>query len=351
MCAKIVVTGGAGTCGAVCIDRLLDDDNFEEVWSVDNNEGALFFQKEHYKNSRKYRAAMIDIRDTANLKFAFSEADAVIHCAAYKNVPMCEISPSSCVSTNINGTENIINAGISQNVKTVIFTSSDKAVNPTNIMGATKFVGEKLVVAANLMARGVSDTRFAATRFGNVVGSTGSVLPVFIDQLKSGRPLTVTDTLMSRFMMSQKSAAELVIDSMKSARGGELFITKMPTINMDVFARAIFELSQCEGIISKDLNYEDSVNYIGARPGEKMYEELMSDEELGRAKETDAYFVVLPPDFEVYGNMEVRNKYQSCKKPERTYNSNDEQALTLNETIAFIRSVLDDDGVNLRAMS
>lgn len=347
---KIVVTGGAGTCGDRIVRQLIYDSNYSEVWSLDNDEGKLFFQREELKEHSCYRASLVDIRDERFIDYAFSEADVVIHCAAYKNVPMCEISPSSCISTNITGTENIIRSAISKNVKKVLFTSSDKAVNPTNIMGATKFVGEKLVTAANLNSQGVSETIFASTRFGNVVGSTGSVLPVFLNQIKLGNPITITDKMMSRFMMSQKAAASLVIDSVTKARGGELFVTKMPVINLDIFAQAVFKICQENSIIPRNASFEANSKYIGSRPGEKMYEELMSLEERLRTKEVDEFFVVLPPNFDVYGTIDIKKYYDEFSEPKRTYNSDEEPALDLENTKAFILSVLRDDDINLEAV-
>lgn len=347
-CKKIVVTGGAGTCGDRIVRQLLSDKKHEEVWSIDNNEGNLFFQRESLKGYKSYRASLVDIRDKRFIDFAFSEADVVIHCAAYKNVPMCEISPSSCVSTNITGTENIISSAISKNVKKVLFTSSDKAVNPTNIMGATKFVGEKLVTAANLHAYGISETIFASTRFGNVVGSTGSVLPIFLQQLKSLSALTITDKMMTRFMMSQKSAADLVIASVEKAKGGELFITKMPVINLDVFAKAIFSICEEKNMLPLGSKFESFSQYIGARPGEKMYEELMSHEERPRTKEVDDFFVVMPPEFDVYGMIDTKTHYDGFHNPERTYNSDEEPHLDFVETKNFIYSVLEDDELDFQ---
>lgn len=348
---KVVVTGGAGTCGDRIVNELVASDKYSEVVSLDNDEGKLFFQSQHFKPNPKYRASLTDIRDRKLLDYAFSDADVVIHCAAYKNVPMCEISPSSCVATNITGTENVVQAAVDQNVKKVLFTSSDKAVNPTNVMGATKFVGEKIVIAANLFAVNVSDTIFAATRFGNVVGSTGSVLPVFVNQLKQGSKMTITHKDMTRFMMSQKSAAKLVLESIEGAYGGELFITKMPVVNLEIFAKVIFDICKENNIVKGISTYDDAYQFTGVRPGEKMYEELMSTEEQPRSKEMDDFFALLPPNLDVYGGMKLNEVYGQYEEAKRTYNSNEEQSLTYEATRSFIETVIADDNIDLNKLT
>ena len=241
---KVVVTGGAGTCGSRIVRALLAIDHIEEVVSLDFDEGSLFFQMQEYRAlyGFRYQSVMVDIRDLDDLRRVFRGAQAVIHCAAYKNVPVCETSPTACISVNIDGTSNVIKAAIDTSVDKVLFTSSDKAVRPTNVMGATKLVGERLIVAANIGSNGSSDTKFSATRFGNVVGSTGSVLPVFVNQLKNDQKLTITDLEMSRFMMSQHNAATLVLESLDMMQGGEIFITKMPVLKLREFSEAIFQL-------------------------------------------------------------------------------------------------------------
>ena len=269
---KVIITGGAGTCGEQIIKELLLDGKAENIVSLDNNEGALFFQQEQFKNSKQFSCDMADITDLMSLNRAFRGADLVIHCAAFKNVPMSEISPSSCVNVNVKGTENVIEAAINNGVSTVVFTSSDKAVNPTNIMGATKLVGERLITSANLAHSG---TKFASVRFGNVIGSTGSVLPVFVKQIMNGSPMTVTDPDMTRFMMGQRDAAKLVLKAAQQAIGGEIFITKMPVIQIRKFAEALYKIASDQGIVDMDFNYERDVKISGIRPGEKLYEELL----------------------------------------------------------------------------
>ena len=344
---KVVVTGGAGTCGQVIINELLRREQYAEVWSVDVNEEKLFFQAQSNRKNIAFYHAMVDIRDRRSLENVFHGADAVIHCAAYKNVPMCETSPESCISTNIDGTQNVIDVAIAKNVGKVIFTSSDKAVNSTNVMGATKFLGEKLIISANIAAKNISRTIFSATRFGNVVGSSGSVLPIMISQLRNQKKLTVTDKKMSRFMMSQASAAQLVVDSLEKAKGGEIFITKMPVINIDVFAKSIFEIMKEKQIIASESRFEDNISYIGSRLGEKLYEELMFSDERERARDVGDFFVVLPPNFEIYGLLDAQEFYNCFERPSKTYNSFEEHCCTLEDTKKFITTTLNQDEIEI----
>ncbi len=344
---KVVVTGGAGTCGDRIVSELLAMPAVERVISLDNDEGKLFFQREKLKSYSTYRSSLVDIRSEVALTRTFKGADLVIHCAAYKNVPMCEISPTSCVDVNIKGTENVIEAAITAGVKKVLFTSSDKAVNPTNIMGATKLVGERLIVAANLLD---SDTIFAATRFGNVLGSTGSVLLIFVSQILKKEPMTVTDPAMTRFMMSQKQSAKLVIESAERALGGEIFITKMPVLEVGAFAEALYSICVGQSLIQEPFDSNRNLKIIGARAGEKHYEELMSLEEQPRSKDAEDFFVVMPNAQEVYADINAKAVYESCEAPDRTYNSNEECVLSLTESEDFLRSVIDDDNIELSSI-
>lgn len=344
---RVVITGAAGACGAVLVDRLMRRPDVENVLAIDVDEGGLFAQSQVYANSKKYTPNLLDIRHGSLLTRAFIGADAVIHCAAYKNVPMCETSPSMCVEVNIGGTESAISAAIEAKVGVFILTSSDKAVNPTNVMGASKLVGERLVVAANITSQLEGGrTKFAATRFGNVVGTTGSVLPVFVSQISRGEPITLTDSSMTRFMMSRTKAADLVIEATERANGGEIFITKMPVVNMGRFSEAVLELVGGEpGFPAPEGIHAPKI--IGLRPGEKLFEELMSSEEVSRSRELDDFLVVLPRNFEVYSGLPSAANYDSVRVCDRVYNSEVEESLDLGNTVNFISSVLNEDGVVL----
>ena len=231
---------------------------------------------------------------------------------------------------NILGLQNIISLSIQNNVKKVIFTSSDKAVNPTNIMGTSKLMGEKLMTAANL-ARNNVNTIFASTRFGNVLGSNGSVVEVFKQQIANGMPLTLTCPEMTRFVMSIQTASKLVLDSGVLAKGGEVYVTKMPSIN-------IVDLAE---VMIKNLSKNKAlpVNITGIKEGEKLYEELVSDEEVSRTFDNGKYFVIKPP-FNQLNNENSKDYSQMFKnfknKINKTYVSSRETKMTHDEILKLL---------------
>jgi len=216
------------------------------------------------------------------------EIDIVVHTASFKHVFSCEYNPFEAVKTNVLGTQNLIDAAINEDVETFVFTSSDKAMNPTNVMGATKLLAERLVTAANYY-KGPRKTVFFSVRFGNVLGSRGSVIHLFKRQILQGEPLTVTDPNMTRFVMSTSQAVHLLIKSLAIARGGEVFIFKMPSLRIMELANIMVEKS-----LGINGSKKVDVKIIGRKPGEKMYEELMTQNEAERSLETRDMFIVLP---------------------------------------------------------
>lgn len=319
---RILVTGACGTVGAELIRQLLENDKYKpgELIGIDNNESDLFFLDQRYLSEPAARFVVADIRDRMNLVEMMRGIDIVFHAAALKHVVLCERSPFEAVQTNIHGVQNVITAALENNIERVIFTSSDKAVNPTNVMGTSKLMGERLITAANSSQR-LGRTIFASTRFGNVLGSRGSVIPIFHNQIAKGGPLTLTHGEMSRFVMSASEAVRLVIDSAQLARGGEVFITKMPVILIkDLAAVMIEELGPHYGHEPSKIEIRE----IGTKPGEKLYEELMSSEETRRAIELESYFSVLPAFRGLYKSIqydypgtldtEVRNPYISAEE-------------------------------------
>lgn len=217
---RILITGACGTVGAELVRQLLEDNhNPAEVIALDNNESELFFLEQRFLQDGRARFFLADIRDRDKLCRKMKNIDIVFHVAAYKHVILCERSPFEAVQTNINGVQNIIYAACENQVEKVIFTSTDKAVNPTSVMGTSKLMGERIMTAANSnLSEG--GPIFASTRFGNVLGSRGSVIPIFMEQIKKGGPVTLTDAAMTRFIMSIKDAVHLVIDSAGLAQGG-----------------------------------------------------------------------------------------------------------------------------------
>ncbi len=289
---SILVTGACGTVGSELVKALLQNKKYQpsSVIGIDNNESELFFIDQLYLDDSRASFHLADIRDRDALAQLMQDIDIVFHAAALKHVILCERSPHEAVQTNILGCENIVFAAEANNVEKVIFTSSDKAVNPTNVMGTSKLMGERLMTAANGSSK-KSNTIYASTRFGNVLGSNGSVIPIFKQQIKNGGPITLTDPEMTRFVMTVEESVRLVIDSAQQAQGGEVFITKMPVLRISDLAKVMINLL-AEHYEHKANDIE--INIIGSKPGEKLYEELMSDEETRRAVELEQYFSVLP---------------------------------------------------------
>jgi len=330
----VLVTGACGTVGYEIIRQLLMHDNYQpaEVIGLDNNESQLFFLDQEYLGDQRARFFVADIRDKDELVNKFKGVDFVFHAAALKHVILCERSPEQAVQSNILGVQNIIAAANANNVDKVIFTSSDKAVNPTNVMGTSKLMGERLMTAANSNKRDHGPI-FASTRFGNVLGSSGSVIPIFYNQISQGGPVTLTDRNMTRFVMSISQAVQLVLDSAIKAQGGEVFVTKMPVIRIEDLAMAMIEeLASSYGKVGSEIE----ITEIGSKPGEKMYEELMSTEETRRAIELEYYFSVLPAFRGIY--QDIGYNYSDIVTSEVTnpYVSEIEKPMSLDEIRIFL---------------
>ena len=330
---RVLITGVCGTIGRELLRQLTP---FEpaEIIGLDNNESELFFLTEEYRNHANIHFTLGDVRDSEKLISATKGIDILLHTAAFKHVILCEKSPRDAVKTNILGVQNVIDAGLENKVGRVIFTSSDKAVNPTNVMGTSKLMGERLMTAANAYRQGAGPI-LASTRFGNVLGSRGSVIPLFARQIKTGGPVTLTDPKMSRFIMTLEDAVSLVMGSTFIARGGEVIITKMPAVRISDLARAMVnELAPGYGFAPDSIRIET----IGQKPGEKLYEELMNEEETRRAVELEKYYVVLPAFKSVYTNVEYDYEGGSGQvSVDRPYHSSLIEPMTLDELTVFIR--------------
>jgi FlaA1/EpsC-like NDP-sugar epimerase len=331
---RILVTGACGTVGSELVKQLLlgDDYDIKELIGIDNNESALFFIDQQYLNDTRANFFVTDIKDKDELINKTKGIDIIFHAAALKHVVLCEKSPEQAVQTNINGIQNIIAAANANNVETVIFTSSDKAVNPTNVMGTSKLMGERLMTAANSNKRDGGPI-FASTRFGNVLGSSGSVVPIFHNQIAKGGAVTLTDKNMTRFVMSVQESVQLVLNSAKYAKGGEVFVTKMPVIRIEDLAIAMIEILAPK--YGRDPN-EVNIKEIGTKPGEKLYEELMSHEELRRTIELKSYFSVLPAFRGIY--HDINYNYTDIINTVVTdpYTSEHQQPLTIEEIKDFL---------------
>jgi FlaA1/EpsC-like NDP-sugar epimerase len=329
---KVLITGCCGTVGKELVRQLLEEHEVGELIGLDNNESELFFLEQHHLQHHNAYFFLCDIRDRDTLSRQFKGVDIIFHTAAFKHVILCERSPFEAVQNNILGVQNVIEAAFENNVEKVIFTSSDKAVNPTNVMGTSKLMGERLMTAANSSIRNHGPV-FASTRFGNVLGSRGSVIPIFREQIRQGGPVTLTDPEMTRFIMSIREATRLVIDSAILAKGGEVFVTKMPVIRIQDLARVMIgELAQQYDHPPDGID----IQLIGSKPGEKLYEELMSEEETRRTIELDLYFSVLPAFRCLYRDIDYDYSNILSKEISKPYNSNNEPVLSLDELRNFL---------------
>ncbi len=283
----LLVTGGVGSIGSFLVRELLK----YEPWSVrifDNNESGLFDLGQDLQ-SEKIRLLVGDIRDKDRTLVAMEGVDAVFHAAALKHVPLCEFNPFDAVKTNVIGTQNVLDAAYAQGVQKVITVSTDKAVNPSNVMGATKLLAERLTISANSY-RGRKKTVFSCVRFGNVLNSRGSVVPLFAKQIQNGGPITVTHPDMRRFFMDIPSAARLILKAGMLSQGSEIFILKMPAIRiMDLAEEMRVVLAPQYGFDPEDILIE----VIGTRTGEKIDEELMLLDETTHAYENDDMYLAL----------------------------------------------------------
>jgi len=320
---KVFITGACGTVGSELIKQLIDS-NASEITGIDNNENDLFFIDQKYRGFSNIHFYLCDIKNRDHLIKLCKGSDIVIHTAARKHVILNEIAPQEAINTNIIGTQNVIDAAIEAGISRVLFTSSDKAVNPTNVMGTSKLMGERLITAANGGNRKTLPI-FSSTRFGNVLGSNGSVIPIFINQIHNGENITLTDERMSRFVMTKYEASKLVLESVMLAKGGEVFVTKMPVIMIKDLATAIINIYKDRGV-----NNNTEIEIIGAKPGEKMFEELISDEEVGRTIELGDFFSVLPAFKNIYIEADY-NYTDSQKKVDRIYRSDIEKPMSVNE--------------------
>ncbi len=327
---KILITGAAGTVGRELIRQLVSFDP-AELRLMDNNESETFFLMEEYKGKNVY-CFLGDIRDRDKMEKLSKDIDIIIHSAAFKHVILSENNPFDVVQTNIIGVENIIRAATACNVKQLLFTSSDKAVNPTNVMGTSKLMGERLITSANAV-KNDSQTIFSSTRFGNVLGSRGSVVPLFMKQIKKGGPVTITDKKMTRFVMTIEEAARLVLKSVLISKGGEVFVTKMPVMRITDLAEIMIKLLAPKyGYKPSDIKTVE----IGAKPGEKLYEELMSDEEVHRSLELRDMFVVTPAFKSIYQSIQYEYQDTISTDIQKSYVSENEVFMTKDEIEEYL---------------
>ncbi len=297
----LMITGGTGSFGHAVLKRFLQTD-VKEIRIFSRDEKKQEDMRIAFNNP-KLKFYIGDVRDYDSIHDALKGVNYVFHAAALKQVPSCEFYPMEAVRTNVLGAENVMNAAIANGVERVVVLSTDKAVYPINAMGLSKAMMEKLMVAkARIRTEG--ETVLCATRYGNVMASRGSVIPLFVNQLKEGKSLTVTDPSMTRFLMSLDDSVDLVLYAFEHGRQGDIFVQKAPASTIEVLAQALKEL----------FSKENDIHVIGTRHGEKLYESLVSREELAKAEDMGEYFRI-PADnrdlnyakFSVEGEMEIAN--------------------------------------------
>lgn len=281
----VLITGGTGSFGKKFTKILLEEHQPKKVIIFSRDELKQHEMQVGGYNQENLRYFIGDIRDRERLVRAMHGVDIVVHAAALKQVPACEYNPMEAIKTNIMGTANVVEAALDAGVKKVLMVSTDKAVSPANLYGATKLAAEKLTIQSNAYAGG-SATRFSCVRYGNVVGSRGSIVPLFLKQRAGGR-ITVTDERMTRFWLSLDQGVRFVIECIEQMEGGEVFIPKIPSTKVTDLARAIAPQAE--------------INTIGIRPGEKLHEMLISEDEARHTVELDKMFVVQPAEATWFG--------------------------------------------------
>jgi FlaA1/EpsC-like NDP-sugar epimerase len=292
---KVLVTGGTGSIGSEIVRQVLTQSPaVVRIYSRD--ETKQYYLEETLGKRPDVRYLVGDVREKDRLRRAMKDIEVVFHAAALKQVPSCEYNPFEAVKTNVVGTQNVIEASLDSGVRKVIAVSTDKAINPTSTMGATKLLSERLVATANAWA---TETVFSCVRFGNVLNSRGSLVPLAKSQIERGGPVTLTDERMTRFMMPISEAVRLTLEAGQLAAGGEIFILKMPALRVkDLLEVIISEYAPLAGVEPATVR----LRKIGVRPGEKLEEELLTEEELPRTTEMERLLVVNPVNSSVYND-------------------------------------------------
>ncbi|MEL3960612.1 nucleoside-diphosphate sugar epimerase/dehydratase [Lysinibacillus endophyticus] len=314
---SLLITGGTGSFGNAVMERFLNSE-IREIRIFSRDEKKQDDMRRKYKND-KLKFYIGDVRDLSSIKNAMNNVDYVFHAAALKQVPSCEFFPLEAVKTNVLGTENVLTAAIECGVKKVICLSTDKAAYPINAMGISKAMMEKVFVAKSKTVS-PENTLICGTRYGNVMASRGSVIPLFIEQIKNGTPLTVTDPNMTRFLMSLEEAVELVVFAFQYAKAGDIMVQKSPASSIGDLAQALKEL----------FHVDNEVKIIGTRHGEKKYETLLIKEEYAVAEDLGSYYRVPADHRDLNYEKYFEEGNQKLTKIEE-YNSNNTKILTVSE--------------------
>lgn len=322
----LLITGGTGSFGNAVLSRFLDTD-IEEIRILSRDEKKQDDMRKRYANP-KLKFYIGDVRDYNSILNATRGVDFIFHAAALKQVPSCEFHPMEAVKTNVIGTENVLEAAIQNEVKRVVCLSTDKAVYPINAMGISKAMMEKVMVAKS---RNVNPdkTVICGTRYGNVMASRGSVIPLFVDQIRAGQSLTITDPNMTRFMMTLADAVDLVLYAFEHGSNGDLFVQKAPAATIETLARAL------TGLVGKP---DHPINVIGTRHGEKLFEALLSREEMACAEDLGGYYRV-PPDLRDLNYGKFVEQGEEKISHTEDYNSHNTERLDVAGMQALLRKL------------
>jgi UDP-glucose 4-epimerase len=316
--STLLITGGTGSFGNAVLKRFLNTD-IKEIRIFSRDEKKQDDMRQYYNNP-KIKYYIGDVRDYESINSAMKSVDYVFQAAALKQVPSCEFFPVEAVRTNVLGCENVLNAAIENNVGRVIVLSTDKAVYPINAMGMSKALSEKVMVAKSRSLNGTGMV-FCGTRYGNVMASRGSVIPLFVDQIKKGNPLTITDPNMTRYMMTLDNAVDLVLFAFKNGNPGDIFVQKSPAATIEVLAKALLELYKAN----------NQIKIIGTRHGEKLYETLVNREEMVKAEDLGNYYRIPADTRDLnYNRFFIEGQAQISQMEE--YTSHNTKRLDLEDT-------------------
>ncbi len=327
----LLITGGTGSFGKAVLNRFLHTDEFSEIRIFSRDEKKQDDLRKKLNNP-KVKFYIGDVRNYRSVERVMRGVDYIFHAAALKQVPSCEFFPIEAVKTNVLGAENVLEAAIQNNIKNVVILSTDKAVYPINAMGLSKAMMEKTMIA---MSRGVSTPVLCGTRYGNVMASRGSVIPLFVNQIKEGKPLTITDPNMTRFMMTLEDAVELVWFAFNNGNPGDMFVQKAPAATIEVLAKALNEL----------YNADNEIKIIGTRHGEKLYETLVNREEMVKAEDLGDYYRI-PADNRDLNYERYFSEGEEDMEKVQEYHSHNTQRLDVEGTkelllkLEFIRKDL-----------
>lgn len=324
---KILITGGTGSLGQALVTRLLKE-NVERIRIFSRNEEKQITMENKF-NDKRLRFFLGDVNDLARLTRALEDIDIVFHAAALKHVPKIEYNPFEAIKTNVMGSQNVIDACLHENIEKAIAIGTDKAVSPLNTYGATKLLMEKLFVTANNYVNPAKHrTKFIAVRYGNVFGSSGSVVPVFIDQIKKKQKITITDPQMTRFSITMNEALDFILNATNSGKGSEIFVPRMRAYSIMDLKDALVDLLDGHG-----------EEVIGIRPGEKLHEVLISEDEIRHSWEYGGMYLITNPLYPLFHASKINDMYQGIKKIEKIkdYSSNTVEKISRTELKEMIK--------------